>query len=76
MHSNHATWETTLVIPETAKSVEEKTLDTLLRIETLLEQLLGQRNVVSVTGDVADLITNIEPTETPLVKATKKVKSK
>lgn len=43
MHSPHATWETSLVIPETVKTVDQQTLDALLRIEELLTQLLGQR---------------------------------
>jgi hypothetical protein len=42
MHSNHATWETTLVIPEATKTVEEQTLDALLRIEVLLQTLVAQ----------------------------------
>lgn len=43
MHSPNATWETSLVIPETAKPIDQQTLDALLRIEVLMEQLLGQR---------------------------------
>jgi hypothetical protein len=73
MHSDHhPTWETTLVIPETSKTVEERTLDAVLRIEVLLEQLLGQRNVVTVEGDLGDLLSDIEPTETPFTETLKK----
>lgn len=61
MHSPHATWETSLVIPETAKPIDQQTLDALLRIEELLTQLLGQRNVVTVEGNLSDLITDITP---------------
>jgi hypothetical protein len=43
MHSPHATWETGLVIPEATKTVEERTLDALLRIEELLVQLLTRK---------------------------------
>jgi hypothetical protein len=40
MHSPDATWETTLVIPETAKPIDVQTLDALLRIEELLQKLV------------------------------------
>jgi hypothetical protein len=39
MHSPDATWETTLVIPETAKPIDVQTLDALLRVEKTLEAL-------------------------------------
>jgi hypothetical protein len=40
MHSPHATWETTLVIPETTKPIDVQMLDALLRIEAQLERLI------------------------------------
>ena len=40
MHSPNATWETSLVIPETAKPIDQQTLDALLRIEELLKYFL------------------------------------
>jgi hypothetical protein len=75
MHSNHATWETTLVIPEATKTVEEQTLDAVLRIEVLLEQLLGQRNVVTLSGPELDFDDemNVIGTKKP---APKKAKAK
>jgi hypothetical protein len=79
MHSPDATWETGLVIPETTKPIDVQTLDALLRIEVLLEELLGQRNVVAVSGDLSDLLSDIEPTETPFlesIKDEKKTKGK
>lgn len=39
-HNPDATWETTLVIPEAVKSVEEQLLDALLRIEALLQAII------------------------------------
>jgi hypothetical protein len=39
MHSDDATWETTLVIPETARPIDVQTLDALLRVEKTLEAL-------------------------------------
>jgi hypothetical protein len=39
MHSDNATWETTLVIPETARPIDVQTLDALLRVEKTLEAL-------------------------------------
>jgi hypothetical protein len=45
MHSPDATWETTLVIPETAKPIDVQTLDALLRIEAQLERLIRVRGL-------------------------------
>jgi hypothetical protein len=69
MHSPDATWETGLVIPETSKPIDVQTLDALLRIEVLLEQLLGERNEVAIEGDIADRVTNLSPTKTPFLEA-------
>jgi hypothetical protein len=46
MHSPDATWETTLVIPETAKPIDVQTLDALLRIEELLTNILQTQQVL------------------------------
>lgn len=37
MHSDHATWETGLVIPENTKTPEERILDALQEIQRTLE---------------------------------------
>jgi hypothetical protein len=55
MHSPDATWETTLVIPETAKPIDVQTLDALLRIE---EQLFAIGKAITartvITGPEAN----------------------
>lgn len=57
MHSPHATWETGLVIPEATKTVEERTLDALLRIEELLTRILeSQQALVADRSLVAQLV--------------------
>ena len=56
MHSPHATWETGLVIPETAKTVEEQMLASFLRIEALPTELLGKPDLIPVSQDVADMV--------------------
>lgn len=67
-HNPDATWETTLVIPETSKPIDVQTLDALLRIEELLLKLLGDREPSEVTGELSDLLSAIEPAETPFSK--------
>ncbi|MHC2284448.1 hypothetical protein [Bradyrhizobium barranii] len=72
MHSPHATWETSLVIPETAKPIDQQTLDALLRIEELLTQLLGRPETVKVSQDFSDLVEEtIEESKKPKQRKTK-----
>jgi citrate lyase beta subunit len=57
MKAEHATWETGLVIPETAKPVDVQTLDALLRIEELLTRILeSQQTLVADRSLAAELV--------------------
>jgi hypothetical protein len=59
MHSDNATWETTLVIPETAKPIDVQMLDAFLRIEALLVQLLGKPGFVPASQEAIELIEEV-----------------
>lgn len=54
-----------------SKSIEQKTLDALERIEKLLERALDILTPSAFQGDISDVIQEITPTETPLMKAAK-----
>lgn len=59
MHSPDATWETGLVIPETAKPIDVQTLDALLRIEALLTELLGRNETIALSAATVDMIEEV-----------------
>ncbi|MBW7970969.1 hypothetical protein [Bradyrhizobium sp. BR 10289] len=56
-------------------SIEERTLDALLRIEGLLAKLVESGEPVKIAGELPDFITNIEPTETPFLESIKEEKA-
>jgi hypothetical protein len=69
MHSPHATWETGLVIPEQTKPIDVQMLDAFLRIEALLEKLLGRPEFIPVSQETADMVDEIiEDTTAPKAK--------
>jgi hypothetical protein len=73
MHSPHATWETGLVIPEAVKSVEEQTLDALLRIEALLTSRFAPGHTdLMVSPEAIDDFTSEELQEIQQVRETTK----
>jgi hypothetical protein len=59
MKADHATWETGLVIPEATKTVEEQMLDAFLRVEALLEKVLGKPEFIPVSPEAAEVIEEI-----------------
>jgi ribosome biogenesis GTPase A len=50
------------------KSIEQKTLEALERIEQLLLRLVDQREETPVDIDVEDVVKSITPTETPFMR--------
>jgi hypothetical protein len=67
-HNPDATWETTLVIPEAVKSVEERTLEVLLRIEELLTKLVRSKNLEALAETDADLLGDVVEEKKPRAK--------
>jgi hypothetical protein len=56
MKADHATWETELVIPETAKPIDVQMLEAFLRVEALLEKLLGRPEFIPASPAVIEMI--------------------